>query len=135
MNIRLFKEEDYEMVCKWWGFHGLDPIPMGFLPAYGYVAHEGDRDIAVAWLDISEFGVHCYVWGFLTGDMSTPEMTLEAHDAIMESMELFAQNENFSIMVNMPHQRSLKKLAEKSGFIENHDVCQMFKFIKQKGAA
>jgi len=67
MNIRLFKEEDYEMVCKWWGFHGLDPIPMGFLPAYGYVAHEGDRDIAVAWLDISEFGVHCYVWGFLTG--------------------------------------------------------------------
>ncbi len=134
MKVRSFDpEKDYPLVKSWWEAQKLAPIPKHALPGIGYVAYNEDMDVAVGWMDMSLFGIMCYFYGFLANDAAPPTRIIEAHDTIMDIMEFYAKGEGYSVIVNTPHQLSLKKLAIKKGYLENHpSVSQLFKILRLK---
>lgn len=136
MKVRFFTEDDYPIIKAWWEGHNLAAIPFKVLPGLGWIVSEGDKDIGAGYLDTSAFGVMCYFYGYLSNPEATPFQSDEGYDTVLAGMVDFATSENYSIMLAMPYQRSLKIKAKKNGFIVNHDsVAQMIKILRKKEVA
>jgi len=129
MNVRLYEQgTDYPIVKNWWEENGMVAMPEHLLKATGYISHEGDKDIAAAWLymDYSVSVAWCNL--FISNPEASPKQIHQAHQDIVECFQIFAESEGFSVMMAFYEKPSLVKVAKRSGFMVNHQsVTEMFK--------
>jgi hypothetical protein len=134
MNIRLYSNKyDYQMVSQWWRERDMQPLPQHVLRSVGYVAHEGDRDVACAWLYMDYVSGVCWFNLFIANPDAGGNEIRDAHEAIVKSFKHFAEKEGFCIMMAFYEQRSLSKLAQKHGFSVNHpSVAELYMGLTPK---
>jgi len=137
MNIRLYSNEnDYQMVCDWWTKRSMPILGSRVLQAVGYVAHEGDKDIACAWLYMDYASGVCWLNLFITNPEAPISQVIKAHDAIVNAFKLFAEIEQCVIMLAFYERPSLARLAVKQGFQVNHEhTTQLFMPLTPKEEA
>lgn len=131
MNIKVYDNDiHYPVVKGWWNSHGIPAMPAHILRATGYVSHDGDRDIAAAWLYMD---YHCGVsWLnlFISNPEASPREIHQAHQDIVETFTNYAEKEGFVIMMAFYDRPSLVKVAKRSGFGTNHEsVHEMYKML------
>ena len=82
IHIHSYKpDRDYETIALWWQAHGLDPIPLEFLPAVGFVVsqvcagflYQTDTDLAL-------------IEGLVSNPETPAQLRDEALDAVVEAL-------------------------------------------------
>lgn len=123
ISVRLIEEEDFVEVSAWFADSHWKTPPMGNnLPESGYIAEEGGRKLAVAWLYVTNSGVALVDWV-----KTNPEVGgrgVFAVKKLMGHIEAIAENQINSIIYVTPNDRLAGFLKSRCGFkTRKENVC------------
>ena len=126
IEVRQYLDEDYDMICSWWDKHSLSNIPKVFLPV-GFIVSIDGVDAGACWLHMCRHSAMSWANWFVSNPDVSAKNVHKALEALFENLKGYAFKEGYKFMAAFFHQKSLAKIAQKNGFIENHaDVSELF---------
>lgn len=113
--------KDYDMVAKWWKYHGWDSVPAHILPALGVIVHDGDRDLVAAWLYMDNSVGVCMMEWLVSSPNAKPRETIKGVRLIIEFLREEAKELGYGVMLTTCKQKLLSRLYEKNGFVKTDE--------------
>lgn len=99
-TVRLYQENDTQLVDAWAQAHGRDRLPVELLPPDGVIVEKDGEDIAAGWL-YKSYGVGV---AFLEHVHTRPGLSVsEAQEAINELVEYLrfsAREDNYGVIIS-----------------------------------
>lgn len=127
MQIKLFDQNDYQEISKWWKEQNWPIIPVSSLSDCGFVVFDGDTKILAGWLYKTNSDI---AWmEFIVGNPQVKgDKRNTAFDILFDTVIVFAKHHNFKhIFTSVQHEGLMKRL-EKNGF--NKTDSNMTNFIR-----
>lgn len=107
---------DYEELCRWWKAHKWEPVPVGCLPATGFLAVEMGRRIAAVWLYITGTALGIMEWYVVNPD-ETARLRHAGLSFLATEVPKIAINVGISRIISSFEAPGLMRLMKKHGFV------------------
>jgi len=138
LQVRLYAEDDYQMVSDWWGKHNWACVPPEILPKIGGVIYEKETglNLTAAWLYMDNSTTVSWMEWFVSNPEATGFQVIKAHKLLLDFLERCAMDNDYGIMLTTCRQPSLSRLYEKNGFVKTDEsVIHLLKVLKAGGEA
>lgn len=111
MNVRLFTEKDYPIVCSWWKDHQWPSIPLSFLPKTGIIVD----DCAAGFLYCTDSKL-CWLEFVVVDKSADKQRRRDALDLLIsESIEI-AKESGYMVMFSSVSHAGLIQRYKNHGF-------------------
>jgi hypothetical protein len=103
--------EHYAQIAPWWTGHNWPVIPMGFLPATGFIV----PGVAVGFIYSTDSDVALMEW-IVSNPKATPRDVVSALSAIIKSLKEAAKENGYTAIFSFIKNEGLKTLYQRNGF-------------------
>lgn len=124
MNIRLYKEEDYEMISSWWKTaNELAPPKEMMIEDSAFILEINNKPVISIMLLLTNSPL-----AWLTSFVKDPEFidSKEASKAIVNYAENFAKDKGYKTILMFSYTDKLKKRYQDLGYIKSADNVSSF---------
>jgi len=129
MNIRRYKPEDYQEIAAWYTERNIKFLPPEFLPADGFVAHNGTVLFGAAWIYFSTTGHIAWLAWLATAPDLPPKLSYAAVKMLSDfAAHEIARRGPFLMLANSSY-HGYTRMLDKQGFESDGKKDLMFKFV------
>jgi len=116
IQLRMFEERDYPIVCEWWLAHGWPLPPIESLSEFGMIAYDEKYLLCVGWLYLTTG-----YWGWLEWIVVNPDAPMKRRQTGLKSLiaRLLEEAKVFKIKAVHCSLKSpgLIRMHQKAGFL------------------
>jgi hypothetical protein len=126
-------ETDYPMFCRWWDGHGWPHVSQWMLNTLGAVVQVDGKDVAVAWVYMSNAVGVCQLEWTTTDPKSNPVHAVRAISHLVTFLSDRAKELDYSVMLTCCRQPALIRLYERNGFeVTDKNVTNMVLVLRHQ---
>lgn len=134
METRFFTPSDYALFCEWCDIHGVDPLPIAYLPDTGIVVSNDDEPIAMIWLYFDDSSPVCFADRAITRPGIPLKETVESLAAAAEKAKELAIGNGMELMLLRAPKGIARYAVSIGGFdVEEQEVVNLaFRLVREE---
>lgn len=116
MYKRQYTEEDYKMLCEWWGAWGWQAIPEMFLPATGIVIGDDKGDICAVFLYKTDSAI---IWAenYISSKEARGKRRKDAMQMLISEAKKQAREMGYKVVMSAVKHDGLASKLKNNGFV------------------
>jgi hypothetical protein len=114
ISVRMFKEEDYAQIVKWWEWWKWQAVPLDHLPKIGAIVSFNDVDVCAGWLYQTDSKIALLEW--VVSNPQAKQGRGECLSALIDELCVAAKSLGFDSVITIAKNAHLLKRLQDHGF-------------------